>query len=272
MIASYKSSLRVYEPVWAFEPDERVKWTRYAARSKDEGSLQRERHAMLQAIISPSVDFRRLDVVEEALVADWGGNRVVCPLDTQSRALQAIVDSEWKLPFPLSEVTIGRATRRQAAGRQLRPRPAARSGAKDHVLTASWDVPFWWSLLFTREDAVPTSDLESLVYRTSIATALKRGESALKLIAETFGVTPFIADLDVAVRWLRTFDLDSMVELDYGSLGALVTSLSEDGDDSMSLASEAVAHLTDGDLDSALTAYQHYVSTWEDVARLESWN
>lgn len=273
VFASYKSSLRVYEPLWAFPPAVRAKWTRYAARKRSEGSLQRERDAMLQAVIGARVDFRRLDVDDDALVEEWLGNRVVCPLDTESRALQAIVDSEWKLPFPLSDIALGRSVRRQAAGLQLRPRPAGlKSEAKDHVFVANWDVPFWWSLLFTREDAIPTADLESLLYRTGMATALTRGERALDLISQTFGVTPFISELDIAVRWLRTFDLDAMVELDYGSLGSLVTTLSEDGDDSMALASEAIAHLESGDLDSALTAYRDYVSTWEDVARLESWN
>ncbi|WP_106848733.1 hypothetical protein [Blastococcus sp. Marseille-P5729] len=272
MFVSYKSSLRVYEPVWAFHPAERARWMRYANRERATGSLERERGAMLQAVISTRLDFGRLEVDEEALVAEWSGNLVVCPLDTHSRALQAIIDSEWALPFPLSDLTFGRAVRRQAAGRQLRPRATRGSDAKDHMLTASWDVPFWWSLLFCREDAVPTADLESLVYRAPVATAVRRGEEAYALITDTFGATPFISDLDVAVRWLGTFDQDSMVELDYGSLGPLVVSLSEDGDDSMALASDSIAHLKDGDLEQALTAYQEYISTWEDVARLESWN
>lgn len=262
----------MYEPVWAFHPEERARWARYVHHERSGGSLERERGAMLQAVIGSRLDFAMLEVDEEALVCEWTGDLVICPLDTLSRALQAIIDSEWELPFPLSDLTLGRAVRRQAAGRQLRPQVARRLEAKNHVLTASWDVPFWWSLLFCREDAVPTVDLESLVYRAPVATAVRRGQEAYALIIDTFGATPFIADLDAAVRWLGTFDLDSMVELDYGSLGPLVVSLSEDGDDSMALASDAVAYLQDGDLEQALTAYQEYISTWEDVARLESWN
>ncbi|WP_153502719.1 hypothetical protein [Cumulibacter manganitolerans] len=272
MFASYKSSLRVYEPLWSFDPAARARWARYVLRGASDGSLERERGAMLQAVLGPRVDFRLLDVDEEALLDEWNGNQVVCPLDTQSRALQAIVDSEWKLPYPLSDVTLGRSVRRQAAGRQLRPRAAVPRDAKDHVLTSAWDVPFWWSLMFTQADAVPTEDPETLVYRVGIVDAQKRGELALELISQTFGVTTFISDLDVVIRWLRTFDRDAMVELDYGSLGSLVTTLSQSEDDSLALAGEAIEHLQDGDLEQALHAYQEYVSTWEDVGRLEGWN
>lgn len=268
---SYKSSLRVYEPIFAFEGAARTRWARYAARRRNGAPLERERRAMLRAVVGAQLDFGRLDVEEEALVADWRDNTVVCPLDTRDRALQAIVDSEWKLPYPLSDQVLGRTVRRQAAGLQLRPKPAG-AGAKDHVQTASWEVPFWWSLMFTPSDAVPTDDLESVVYRTSITDATRRAEHALELISKTFGVTPFISDLDVAVRWVRTFDLDSMIELDYGSLGGLVQRLDRTADDSMSQAADAVEFLQEGDLDAALASYRAYVSTWEDVARLEGWN
>lgn len=226
---------------------------------------------MLSAVVGARVDFARLEAEEEALIADWHDNIVVCPLDTRDRALQAIVDSEWKLPFPLSDQVLGRDTRRQAAGLQLRPKTTGRE-AKDHVATAGWEVPFWWSLMFTPADAVPTDDRESIVYRTSIVEATRRAEQALELISETFGITPFISDLDVVVRRVRTFDLDSMVELDYGSLAGLVRRLNERGDDSMSLAADAMAHLQEGDLESSLASYREYLSTWEDVSRLEAWN
>lgn len=269
--ASYKSSLRVYEPIFAFEGATRNRWARYAARRRrNTMPLERERHAMLSAVIGERVDFNRLNVDEDALVADWADNVVVCPLDTRDRALQAIVDSEWKLPFPLSDQAIGHTTRRQAAGLQLRPKPG--SEGKGHVVTASWEVPFWWSLMFTPADAVPTDDLESIVYRTSIVDATRRAEHALELISQTFGITPFISDLDVAVRWVRTFDLDSMVELDYGSLAGLVRRLNQSADDSMSMAADAIEYLQEGELESSLASYREYVSTWEDVSRLEGWN
>lgn len=270
--ASYKSSLRVYEPIFAFDGAARTRWARYAARRRrNTAPLERERHAMLSAVVGSAVDFGRLEVEEEALIAEWSDNVVVCPLDTRDRALQAIVDSEWKLPFPLSDQVLGRHTRRQAAGLQLRPTSAGRA-AKDHVLTASWEVPFWWSLMFTPADAVPSEDLETIVYRTAIVDATRRAERALELISETFGVTAFLADLDSAVRWIRTFDLDSMVELDYGSLAGLVRRLNHGSDDSMSLAADAIEYLREGELESSLASYREYVSTWEDVSRLESWN
>ncbi|WP_134323738.1 hypothetical protein [Cumulibacter soli] len=272
MHASYRSSLRVYEPIFAFEGAARNRWARYAARRRRQGSaLERERYAMLSAVVGTQVDFHRLNIDEEALIAEWGENIVVCPLDTRDRALQAIVDSEWKLPFPLSDQVLGRTARRKAAGLQLRPKPTEDEG-KDHVVTASWEVPFWWALMFTPSDAVPTDTLESIVYRTSIVDALRRGERALELISQTFGVTPFISDLDVAVRWLRTFDLDSMVELDYESLAGLLHRIRPDGDDSMSVAADALEYLQEGDLDSSLASYREYASTWEDVGRLEGWN
>lgn len=270
MFASYLSSLRVYEPVAALDVISRARWADEPPRERAEALLG-QRRSMLQAVLGPAISFSRLAVEEDALLATWRGARVVCPLDTHSRALQALVDSEWKLPFPLGELVIGRTVRRQAAGRQLRPRQAGARESKDHVLTASWDVPFWWSLLFTTSDVV-RHGAEELIYRTAISDALARGQRALELITQAFGVTPFISDLDLVVRWLGSFDDGSMVELDYGSLTGLIDSLSEGRDDSMALAGRAIEQLAEGDLEESMSAYQEYTSTWEEIGRLESWN
>ena len=40
----------------------------------------------------------------------------------------------------------------------------------------------------------------------------------------------------------------------------------------MSLAADAIEYLREGELESSLASYREYVSTWEDVSRLESWN
>lgn len=270
----YQASLRVFEPLAAFPGKQARRWRTYLKareRTPGEHPLEAERSAALQAIIAPDFDVSRLELPEGALYATWEGNLVVCPLDTRSRFLQAIVDSEWQLPFPLNTYSIDRSTRRQAASLQLHPELTGEQSG-DHIMTANWQVPFWWCLLFDETDVVPTEDLRQVTFRNSLDDAIGRAEVALKAVTETFGGAEFISDLTMLLRWLGGFDRDSMIELDYGSLADFVVDELQREDTSVALAGRSLAQLLDGDVEGAVTAYHEYAEQWEQIARIESWN
>lgn len=269
------SSLRVFEPLYSFESAERRRWTLLitgnSAPTPREADI-RERRALLPAVAGGTLDFRRLDIDESAMTASWNGSHLICPLDTKPRALQAIIDSEWKLPYPLNDWSMNRQVRRHAASLQAHP-SATRARGKQHILTCNWRVPVWWCALFATSDQVrdPSTGGET-TFRTPIQGAIDRAESALQTMVDSFGEADMTADLDSLHEWLRGFHEGSVVEMDYGGLSAFLPGEEKQQDQSVELVAKSLAHLAVGDTDKAIFAYHEFTEIWEEIARLESWN
>lgn len=246
-------------------------WSSYVRRQQPAhpDPLREEHDAMLQAVIREGINFGVIDLPERALTATWRGDTVVCPLDSRGRALQAIVDTEWKLPYPLNGYVVDRESRRRAARLQLEP-SVIRDAADTHILSASWQVPFWWALLFDEEERHGSSRA-SAVFRAPISEALVRARQARELITSAFGVGEFLGELEFVIGWLEQFDLDSMVELDFGALTGLGVR-PDSRLSSVDIARQALEYLESDEYDDALAAYHEYMSVWEEAARLESFN
>ncbi|PRZ42547.1 hypothetical protein CLV47_105169 [Antricoccus suffuscus] len=269
------SSLRVFEPLESFAPAEQRRW---AALIDAHGAPTPEvadgqvRLGLLPAVAGSTVDFRRLEVVESALTLRWEGADLVCPLDTRPRALQAIVDSEWRLPFPLNEWAMSKQVRRHAARLQAHP-SATRPRGGHHILTSNWRVPVWWCALFKSTEQVHDGSRPDVVaFRTTIIDAIKRADSAMQTMNDSFGTAEMTADLDSMIEWLRAFNEMSVVELDYGALSSYLQLDDEKRDRGVSLVAKSLTYLSAGDMDEALSAYHEFTEIWEEIARLEAWN
>lgn len=269
------SSLRVFEPLESFEPAERRRWAALIeARDAPtpEVADAQVRLGLLPAVVGSAVDFRRLEISESAMTLAWDGADLVCPLDTRPRALQAIVDSEWRLPFPLNDWTMAKQVRRHAARLQAHP-SATRPRGGHHILTSNWRVPVWWCALFKSSEQVRDGSRGDMVaFRTPIVDAIKRADAAMQTVNDSFGTAEMTADLDSMLEWLRAFNEMSVVELDYGGLSSYLPSDEEKHDLSVSLVAKSLTHLSAGDMDEALSAYHEFTEIWEEIARLESWN
>jgi hypothetical protein len=151
----YAAELRVYEPLAAFDVEERRRWQQYAqspAVPSGQAGARRERIFGLVAACrqSPAVP-RAGDAGEHAAVLRGESGLLICPLRTELRCWEAAVETRDALPvevahavLPAAEVSLASAEHQ----RWLAEHPARRS----HVQAHRWTVPVRWFVLFDREE------------------------------------------------------------------------------------------------------------------------
>jgi len=273
----FTTHLRVYEPLAAFSAAPRAQWERYAAEGRIEGGLLqapaavREEHATaLAALVRPV-----LEVADEhALVQVHDGLAYVCPLDTQQRVWESLLEFRDGLADIVADAFVPRrlvedAEARLDARRAVDARPA-------HVVTATWHVPLSWFLLVEAAErnlvtGVGPGDPErSLTYATTMAAARRRAARALDLLKRTIPDAPTVRGLEASARWLEEFHPYSRVEVDYGDLVHVLDDAFLAGDTSVADLAEGVALLRGGDGPAAAAAYERVVTRWRPVQAKET--
>jgi hypothetical protein len=263
----YVASLRVYEPLSAFEPADRLRWSQLdvtGSTSNDEQNLA------LQRIIFPASPILRPD---GAHVLDVDGARYVSPWSTANRCWAALEDfksslptsvSTFFLPQPLEEVL--------TAGAEFV------ESKVPHILTQTWIIPPRWFAIFIPEERVRGRDPRGAftVVRTSIANAKARCEMVHGAVRIAFGVGPVEEEIGELEDWLDMFHPQSLVELDYGGLaGYLENSLIIEGKDGLDADTSiedvlfSIAGLAAGDGALAGQGYERLVTRWRKVAAFE---
>jgi hypothetical protein len=151
----FAAELRVYEPLAAFDVEERRRWQQYAqspAVPSGQAGARRERIFGLVAACrqTPAVP-RAGDAGEHAAVLRGESGLLICPLRTELRCWEAAVETRDALPaevaqavLPAAEVSLASAEHQ----RWLAEHPARRS----HVQAHRWTVPVRWFVLFDREE------------------------------------------------------------------------------------------------------------------------
>lgn len=282
-MTAYAAYLRVYEPLPAFEADERRRWRDYAAAGRGRqrpGGAELEHEAALRALAALPPVFPDLD--EHAFVTDVDGVTLVCPWRTTLRAWEAVVTFSSALPEDVSEAFLPRQVVDAALdGLELwrEEKPAQRS----HVLTSTWHVPLSWLVLVDPEERTielgapaPRSGGvragRELVYRTPMSRARRRAARALALLRRAVD-DPELPELveDVA-RWLEDFHPRSLVELDYGGLVHLLDDAELRLDESARDVAGALAALSEGDVSRAAAGYARVLSRMKALQAVESAN
>jgi len=281
--AAFASYLRVYEPLAAFEAEERRHWEQYLRAGNIPsvaGGLSMEHVAGVRAVLGrrPAV----LPVVgEHAYVADVDGVTVLCPWRTRVRACEALVDFRDPLPRQLADAFLPAAAA-EAAEDELEAWRVEHPDLRLHVLTSTWQVPLRWFLLVEsdeREVSLGTPGAgttrvtgRSLVYRTAMSRARRRTARALAVLRralEDSAVTAAVEDLG---RWLEEFHPRSLVELDYGGLVHLLDDAELRQDESARDIAEAVAALGEGDAGRSGAAYGRVLARMKALQGIESAN
>ena len=284
MRAGFTTALRVYEPLAALPPAERSRWTRYAERRDGaEGTgpgldtataVRSEHETALSMVVRP-----RLDVAEEhALVREVDGLPYVCPLDTQRRVWESLIEfrdgladlvADAFVPRRLAEEAETELGRWQAATDPEGMRPP-------HVLTATWHVPLAWFLVVDVADRELVlgdglgDPSRSLTYTTTMAAARRRGARALALLQRTIPEAPTVRGLEQVGRWLEEFHPYSRVQLDYGDLVTILDDAFLSADTSAADLAEGLAALRAGDVANATGAYERVVTRWRPVQAKET--
>lgn len=282
----FAASLRVYEPLAAFDGDERRYWESYVAegraREPEDGAAVERAAALAVAVAQP---VRRLpDVGDEAFVAEVDGVTLVCPWRTRLRALLAVSELCGALPEDLLEAFLPRSLV-DACDDELESLRAAGADLRVHVLTSSWQVPLRWFVLVDAVErevslGVPATagspaaarTGRRLVYRTAMSRARRRAARAVDVLRRTVDDGPVLDGVEQVARWLEDFHPRSVVELDYGGLAHLLDDAELQQDVSARDVAGALSALVQGEPHRAAAAYARVTARCKALQAVESAN
>ena len=280
----FAASLRVYEPLAAFEGADRRHWEEYVAGGAHlsaHAGVALERAVALQALVS-----RSLPVVgEHAHVLEVDGVTLVSPWRTAVRAEEALLDFCADLPDIVAEA-FAPAVLLERAEVELDRWRAEHGTTTTHVRTCTWEVPLRWFVLVDAEErevslgepvdpsgaVVGRRTGRSLVYRTPMSRARRRVARALAVLrtaVDDSSVTEGVEDLG---RWLEEFHPRSLVELDYGDLVHLLDDAELSQDESARDMAAALARLAEGNGYEAAAVYARMTARMKALQAVERSN
>ena len=282
-MTAHVASLRVYEPLAAFEGGQRAHWEAYAASGEapnPAAAALLEREAAVRALVGPTPAVLP-QVEEHAFVTEVDGVTLVCPWSTALRSLEGLEEFLTDVPAPLLDAWVPRELA-EGLGDALDAHRLAHPDARAHLLTANWHVPLrWFVLVDAQEREVVLGDRSggtrrltgrSLVYRTPMSRARRRVARALAVLRGTVEDGVVTAGVEDLGRWLEEFHPRSLVELDYGGLVNLLDDAELQQDESARDVALALAALGEGDPQRAAAAYGRVTSRMKALQGVESAN
>lgn len=276
----FAASLRVYEPLAAFEGAEREHWEQYVragAQLPEQAAFTLERDAVVAALVH-----RRLPVVgDHAYVLDVDGVTLVSPWRTTIRAQEALLDFCADLPDVVTDAFVPRGLV-QLAEVELDRYRAERGVITTHVRTCGWHVPLrWFVLVDAQERAVSLGEPDvatvrrtgrSLVYRTPMSRARRRVARALAVLRAAVPDEEVSAGVEDLGRWLEEFHPRALVELDYGGLVHLLDDAELTQDESARDMALSLERLASGDGAAAAAAYSRMTARMQALEAVETAN
>jgi hypothetical protein len=264
----YVASLRIYEPLSAFEPVDRIRWQNIDGNFDSKKS---EQELALRRLVFPEPPAVRPD---GAHVIDRGGIRYVSPWSTATRCWAALDDFKESLPSSVTPYFIPPSLEEViTTGVDLL------EDRVPHIITENWVIPPRWFSLFTPDerDRGTNGDGAFCTAITTMAQARDRASRSHQIVLGAFGQGPVEQDIEALLDWLEMFHPESLVELDYGGLAEYLDhSLREQGldglqdDTSIEDVSDSLAGLQAADGAMAGIGYERLVSRWRAVQAIES--
>ncbi len=263
----YVASLRVYEPLIAFDPVDQLRWSGInptANTNLDEQNLA------LRRVILPVNPALRPD---GAHVLDIDGARYVCPWSTATRCWAAMEEFKTTLPSTVGSLFIPPGFEEMiTSGIEFA------NEKTPHILTQTWIIPPRWFSLFSPDERVRGRDSQGAftVIRTLIANAKIRSEKSRAVVQMAFGNGQVEEEIAQLGNWLEIFHPKSYLELDYGGLAGYLELLllaegenGLDADTSVEDVQSSLAGLASSDASVAGLGYEKLVSRWRKVAAFE---
>ena len=264
----YVASLRIYEPLSAFDSLDRLRWQSIDANTD---TRKEEQALALRRLVFPEPPAGRPD---GAHVLDINDKRYVSPWSTATRCWAALDEFKESLPSSITPFFISSALEEViTTGVDLM------EDRVPHIITETWVIPPRWLSLFTPEERVRGEDEDGpfSFARTTMAKARERAARSHEIVMSAFGQGPGEEEIENLLDWLELFNPESLVELDYGGLaGYLDTSLRNQGKDglhddtSIEDVAFSLAGLEAADSAMAGEGYEKLVSRWRYVQAFES--
>jgi hypothetical protein len=271
---AFTAYLRVYQPLAAFPPRERADWAAYveAGQALPPSLLVgREERRGLARALGLRVGTER----EHALVERVGEVVYVCPLRTELRTLQSLVDFRSSVPDEVADAFVSPKDVERAA-RTLERWDRERPGSRSHIQQAAWHVPLPWFALFEAAErrvvAPAAGQAARLLYQTPMSKARARISRAVSILQELMDDAEMVVAAEELRSWLHGFDPDSLVQLDYGGLTRAIPFEELAEDQSAAEVWQALEALEEGDLDRSSELYRGLSERWSALRGRESSN
>ncbi len=263
----YVASLRVYEPLSAFEPADRLRWEQVTPEAQFD-SKNLEQSDSLQRVATLQLPNSRPDGVH---ILDLDGERYICPWSTSVRTWAALTEFKSTnvstvVPFFISN----------SFEEALQDSIDLTISKVPHIISQTWVIPPRWFALFETHERQRghNHDGAYVICRTAIARAIGRAKTTHNAVKSAFGEGPVEQEILDLVDWLEMFHPKSMVELDYGGLANYMElALAEEGgleaDASIEDIQSSIAGLAVGDGALAGRGYERLVTRWRRVSAFE---
>ena len=260
----YVASLRIYEPLTAFEAADRLRWD---AVDLFESKVAEQKDALVR-VATLQLPSQRPD---GAHILDLDGMRYVSPWSTSVRTWASL--NEFKSSVPSTVVPFFVSNSYEEA---LQDSIDFTASKVPHIISQTWIIPPRWFAMFETHERLRGHDNDGayVICRTEIAKAIGRAKTTHSAVKSAFGEGPVEQELLDLIDWLEMFHPKSIVELDYGGLADyLELSLAEEGgleaDTSIEDIQSSIAGLAVGDGALAGRGYERLVTRWRKVAAFE---
>ena len=260
----YVASLRIYEPLSAFEAADRLRWD---AVDLFESKTAEQRDALVR-VASLQLPSQRPD---GAHILDLDGMRYVSPWSTSVRTWASLTDFKSSVPSTVVPFFVSNSFEEA-----LQDSIDFTTSKVPHIISQTWIIPPRWFALFETHERLRGQDNDGayVISRTEISKAIGRAKTTHNAVRSAFGEGPVEQEILDLIDWLEMFHPKSIVELDYGGLADyLELSLAEEGgleaDTSIEDIQSSIAGLAVGDGALAGRGYERLVTRWRKVAAFE---
>ena len=255
--------LRVFQPLEAFEDDERAEVERIA---KDPSSVRANRPLDTPGLIAREESL-------ETFVTVVDGQPYACPARTRLRTLLSMIAFDRMLPQGVGPVFFSEREIRDAR-RELEALQAAHPGLQPSMLQSAWHAPLQWFACFddTERRIEAEGDHPRIRYRTRVGRAHERLASALDMLKGGVVHPVYIGVMFELQEWLAAFHPDGILELDYASVSTMFDPDELADDHSAADVWAAIQALAEGDGMKAGLSYRRANERWLKARRREAQN
>ena len=265
------ATLKVFEPLSAFDEDERAYWEHYAAggEAAPPRTILLDRESGLEGATATLVAEH-----EHAELVERRGVTFVCPHRTKLRLLASVLAFRRSIPAEavrafMPEDMVDRAEEEIESLRMAHP------DWRNHILESAWEVPLHWFVAFDDAERQLIQNADGSLgvrYETLLRAARERCARVLSIVRDTLPNPAVIAPLAGIGRWLEEFNDVGLVALDYGDVARLIPAETLESDHTSRDLWAAVRALSEGDPDRATAYYMNAAERWSALRRRETWN
>ncbi|HJR19094.1 MAG TPA: hypothetical protein VJ922_05185 [Actinomycetota bacterium] len=265
------ATLKVFEPLSAFDGDERAYWEAYAAGGEPlpPRTVLLDRETGLEGATATLVAER-----EHAELVERRGVTFVCPHRTKLRLLASILAFRRSIPAEvvrafMPEDEVERAEEEIESLRNTHP------DWRNHILESAWEVPLHWFAAFDDAERQLIQNADGslgLRYETLLRAARERVARVLAIVRDSLPNPGVIAPLAGLVRWLEEFNDVGLLALDYADVARLMSPETLEADRTCRDIWASVRALSEGDGERASAYYMTAAERWSAVRRRETWN